>query len=116
MTDSNNNLFFLLRLTPYQSYVLASNSDKYNIGRIVKRGGVVFVPYQSRGIFGFFKKILFGVNVDVIGQNKMLVTNQRNVKVFSNGYHYVKFGPYTYYADAYGRGINRSDFLRGICN
>ena len=116
MHDYINTLSRYLRLTPYQSEILIRNIDKYNMGRIVKRGGVLYVPYMSRGLCGRIKKIIFGACADLIGQNKMLVTNRRNIKFCKNGYYYVKIGPYTYYADAYGRGISRSAFFRGISN
>ena len=116
MHDYVNNLSLYLRLTPYQSEILMRNIDKYNVGRVVKRGGVLYVPYISRGILGRIKKMLLGARADLIGQNKMLVTNRRNIKFCKNGFYYVKIGPYTYYADAYGRGISRSEFFRGISN
>lgn len=116
MRDYIDNLAHNLRLTQYQSDMLKSNIDKYNMGRIVKRGGVVYVPYMAHGIFGRIAKIFCGVRADLIGQSKVLIKNKRNIKFCKNGYHYVKIGPYTYYADAYGQAISRDAFLRGIKN
>lgn len=114
MHDYINSLSNHLRLTPFQSKVLEQNINKYNMGRVVKRGGVVYVPYVSHGIFGRIKKIIFGAYADLIGQNKILVKNRRNIKFLKNGYHCVKIGPYTYYADAYGQAVSREDFFRAI--
>ena len=87
MNNSNiNNLVVYLRLTPYQSQMLEHNIDKYNVGRVVKRGGVLYVPYMSRGILGWIKSIFFGVQADLIGPNKVLVRNRRNIRFFKNGY------------------------------
>ena len=117
MNNSNiNNLVVYLRLTPYQSQMLEHNIDKYNVGRVVKRGGVLYVPYMSRGILGWIKSIFLGVQADLIGPNKVLVRNRRNIRFFKNGYHCVKIGPYTYYADAMGHGISRDEFLREIAD
>lgn len=114
MHDCINTLSQYLRLTPYQSETLIRNTDKYNMGRVVKRGGVLYVPYVSHGVLERIKNMVFGVRADLIGQNKMLVTNRRNVKFCKNGYYYVKIGPYTYYADAYGRAVSRDEFFSGV--
>lgn len=116
MSDYINHLSYMLRLTPYQSNVLKNNKDKYNIGRLVKRGGVVYVPYVSRGIWAWCVKNLCGVRADLIGQNKILVKNRRNIKFCKNGFYCVKIGHFVYYADAMGRGISRDAFLRGIAD
>lgn len=114
MHDYINNLSFTLRLTPYQLEVLKNNVQKYNIGRIVKRGGVLYVPYASCGVVSWFIKFICGARADLIGQNKTLITNRRNIKFCKNGYHCVKIGAYTYYADASGQAISRENFLRAI--
>ena len=112
MHDYIDELSFNLCLTPYQSDVLKNNTQKYNMGRIVKRGGVVYVPYVSHGIFSGLVKIICGARADLIGQNKMLIKNRRNIKFCKNGYYCIKIGPYTYYADASGQAISKEDFLR----
>ena len=110
--DYIDKLTFLLRLTPYQAEILKNNADKYNIGRLEKRGGVVYVPHMPQGVVSYFFKILRGVPADLIGQNKMLVKNVRNVKFCNDGYHCVQVGRYKYYADAMGHNISREQFLR----
>ena len=116
MHDYINKLTINLRLTTYQSDVLKTNHKIYNIGRLVKRGGVVYVPYISHGIYGRILKFIYGARADLIGQNKILVRNCRNIRFYSGGYYCVKIGPYTYYADARGCPISRDEFLRGIKN
>lgn len=116
MHDYIDNLTINLRLTPYQSHVLKANHKKYNMGRLVKRGGVIYAPYINHGIYGRVLKFLYGARADLIGQNKILVQNRRNIKFMSQGFYCVKIGPYTYYADAMGRAISREVFLDGIKN
>ncbi len=112
MYDYIDNITKTLRLTPYQSYVLKNNTHKYNVARIVKRGGVVYVPYLSRGFINYLIKLFCGTSADLIGQSQILVRNKRNIKFCNDGYHCVQVGQYTYYADAKGRNISRDEFLR----
>ena len=114
MYDYIDKISFNLRLTPYQSDILKNNIQKYNMGRIVKRGGVLYVPYVSRGIFAWIAKFVCGSRADLIGQNKILIQNRRKINFYKDGYHCVKIGHYKYYADASGQAISREDFLRNI--
>ena len=114
MCDYIDKISFNLRLTPYQSDMLKNNIQKYNMGRIVKRGGVLYVPHMSRGVFGGLVKLVCGVRADLIGQNKILIKNKRKINFCKDGYHCIKIGRYKYYADAYGQAISREDFLRNI--
>ena len=116
MHDYISNLTHLLRLTPYQSDVLKSNINNYNLGHIVKRGGVIYVPYVSRGIYAWIIKKICGVRADLIGQNKILIRNKRNIRFYKNGYYCVKIGRYIYYADSMGHAISRNEFLQEIKN
>ena len=34
----------MLNLSPYQSQTLVGGSDKYNMSRLVKRGGLLYAP------------------------------------------------------------------------
>lgn len=104
----------MLNLSQYQLNKLKMSYDQYNISRLEKRGGVLYVPYIYHGFFGFLSKILFGVRADLIGKNKTLLRAQRNIKFCANGYHSVRVGKYTYYADADGQAVSKNDFLRGI--
>lgn len=110
-----NNINFLaenLNLSPYQSSKLKTDYDKYNISRLEKRGGVLYAPYVAHGLWGRLFSVIFGRRADLIGENRMLLRAQRNIKFRANGYHYVKVGRYTYYADAYGRVVSRTEFMR----
>lgn len=100
-----------LNLSPYQSNKLMTNYERYNMSRLEKRGGVLYAPYQSVGIFGWIIRKLLGVPADLIGENKMLLRAQRNIKFCANGYHSVRVGRYTYYADSTGNIISRNEFV-----
>lgn len=100
-----------LNLSPYQTSKIKSHYDRYNISRLEKRGGLLFAPYQSSGVLGWFGRILFGVRGDLIGENKTLLYAQRNIKFCANGYHSVRVGRYTYYADATGNVVSRKQFI-----
>ena len=116
MHDYINNLSYSLRLTQYQAQVLSKNINEYNMGRVIKRGGVIYVPYMSRGFIDRIIRLFYGVRADLIGQNKILVKNKRNIKFCKNGFYCIKIGRFVYYADAMGRGISRDAFLRGIAD
>ena len=112
MYDYIDKLSFSLRLTPYQSGILKDNFQNYNMGRIVKRGGVIYVPYVSHGLIAQLVNLIHGVRADLIGQNKILIKNKRKITFCKNGYFLIKSGRYKYYADASGQAISREDFLR----
>lgn len=112
MHNHIDNLSKNLRLTQYQSDLLKNNTHKYNIGRIVKRGGIVYVPYTPHGLFAWIAKFIFGAHADLIAPHKTLIKKQRNIKFCKNGYHCVKLGAYTYYGDAAGQAISRNEFLK----
>ena len=112
MHEYIDNLTQALRLTPYQSDVLKQNCNKYNMGRLVKRGGVLYAPYLLHGVYAWVVKIVCGAPADLIGQNEMLVRNNRNITFCHDGYHCVKMGTYKYYADANGHAISRECFMR----
>ncbi len=114
MHDYINNLIKNLNLTSYQENKIKADYDKYNFARLEKRGGLLYAPYIVHGFWGRVSCVLFGVRADLIGQDKMLLSAQRNIKFGANGYHCVKIGRYTYYADATGKAISYSDYVRGI--
>lgn len=114
MHDYINNLIKNLNLTSYQENKIKADYDKYNFARLEKRGGLLYAPYIVHGFWGRVSRVLFGVRADLIGQDKMLLSAQRNIKFGANGYHCVKIGRYTYYADATGKTISYSDYVRGI--
>jgi len=104
----------LLSLSPYQKNTLAAGVDKYNMSRLVKRGGVLYAPYGARGLTGAVADFFMGRRADLIGQNKTLLRAQRRIKFFRGGYHCVRIGRFMYYADASGAAISRRAFMRGI--
>ncbi len=100
-----------LNLSLYQSNKLKTNYEQYNISRLEKRGGVLFAPYNMPGFFGWIGRVLFGVRADLIGENRMLLQAQRKIKFCANGYHCVRVGRYTYYADGTGNVVSRGEFM-----
>ncbi|MBQ8255372.1 MAG: hypothetical protein IJY99_00190 [Alphaproteobacteria bacterium] len=112
MQEYINSLSQNLNLSNYQTNRLKKDYDLYNISRIQKRGGVLYVPYLSHGFWGRVGRVLFGARADLIGHDKILLRAQRNIKFCANGYHCVRVGKYTYYANSYGQVISRDEFLR----
>lgn len=114
MTTHLDKLADMLNLSPYQKYALAAGGDKYNISRLVKRGGLLYAPYDTDGILGAVGDLLRGHRADLIGQNKILLRAQRRIRFHAAGFHSVRIGGFMYYADASGAAISRVAFLRGI--
>ena len=100
-----------LNLSSYQANKLKTDYDRYNISRLEKRGGVLYAPYVVHGFWERVSSVFFGRRADLIGQNRILLRAQRNIKFCANGYHCVKVGRYTYYADAMGRVVSRNEFI-----
>ncbi|MBR4891858.1 MAG: hypothetical protein IKZ34_01595 [Alphaproteobacteria bacterium] len=101
-----------LNLTRYQENRLRLHYDKYNVSRLEKRGGLLYAPYVAHGVFGRVSRMFFGVRADLIGKNKTMLQAQRNIKLCANGFHCVKVGRYTYYADSNGKVISQHEFLQ----
>lgn len=100
-----------LGLSPYQRDVLKANYEKYDITRLVKRGGVLFAPHAHRGrLFAAAVRLLRGVPADLIGRQKMLLRGQRRVKFYADGFHSVNLGRFRYYADAAGQTVSYEVF------
>ena len=116
MYDYIHNLSKNLNLTQYQENKILSDYEKYNVSRLEKRGGVLYAPYVAHGFWGRVSRVLFGARADLIGKNKTLLRAQRNIRFYANGFHCVKIGRYTYYADASGQVMSQQDFKREITN
>ncbi|MBQ2005391.1 MAG: hypothetical protein II219_01125 [Alphaproteobacteria bacterium] len=116
MHKNINQLCDLLGLNQYQSGKLKMYSERYDFSRLEQRGGVLYAPYATRGVRQFIEKFLFGVRADLIGKNTMLLRARRGIQFCANGYHCVRAGRYTYYADATGRVISRREFLASKSN
>ncbi len=110
MHKNFDQLIFFLRLSPYQSQTLKDNYNKYNISRLVKRGGVLYAPHASHGFIQKITRLFFGTPADLIGPTKTLLCNQRKISFTTNGFHCVRIGKYKYYADASGTAISREKF------
>lgn len=114
MNSHLDKLSDMLRLSPYQKEVLAAGEGKYNMSRLVKRGGLLYAPYGARGAAAVVADLLRGRRADLIGPSKTLVRDMRGIKFHAAGFHSVRIGRFTYYADASGAAISRRAFLRGI--
>ena len=110
MHDYIDKLSHNLNLTSYQENKIKSHCDRYNMSRLEKRGGLLYAPYIVHGFWGHVSSVLFGAPADLIGQNKTLLQAQRNIKFYANGFHCVKVGRYTYYADANGKIMSQYEF------
>lgn len=114
MSENIDKLAHLLNLNSYQSNRLKAHCDRYDFSCLQKRGGVLYAPYKSRGIFAWIVGMMFGVRADLIGQNKMLLRAQRRIRFCANGYHCVRIGKYTYYANSNGDALTHDEFVRGV--
>lgn len=112
MREQVDSLSYTLGLSPYQRSVLTLNHDKYDLSRLVKRGGVLYAPRAVGGFWGTVRAILFGVPADLIGENQTLVRGQRGITFCANGYHCVRDGKCVRYRDACGHGVTRDAFVR----
>ena len=105
-----------LNLSSYQSNKLKTHYERYNMSRLEKRGGVLYAPYATHGMRQFIEKLLLGARADLIGKNSVLLRARRGIRFYSNGYHCVRVGRYTYYADATGRIVSRQEFMDNKSN
>jgi len=102
-----------LNLNTYQQHVLFGNPEKYDITGIVKKGVVVFAPLneQCRCLAEKLTRLFHGPKADLIGENKILATNQRGIKLYSAGFYRAKDedGKH-YYADSNGSHVTHEEF------
>ena len=103
-----------LNLSPFQTYILHENRYKYNLARLIKRGGVLFAPYNEAGVRDKIGRILLGPRADLIGMDKMLVIGERRIKFYPMGCFSAHENGVRYYADAYGRRMHRELFVRTV--
>ncbi|MBD5389096.1 hypothetical protein HDR63_02475 [bacterium] len=77
-----------LRLTPYQTYILEKKAPLYNLGRVVKRGGILYVPYRTPSAARWrdaAARLLFGPMADLIGPDEMVATGVRGARLLPDG-------------------------------
>lgn len=100
-----------LRLSPYQTHVLEKNAMAYDLSRLVKRGLVLYAPYKEPN--HSLAKRLLGPRADLIGEDSLLVCDQRGIKLYSSGFFRAKDSQgRTYYADHNGMVIDRNMMYR----
>jgi hypothetical protein len=112
MHDFIDKLIHNLNLTSYQGNRIKTNYEKYDVTKLQKRGGVLYAPYVVHGFWGRLFNVVAGRQADLIGRDRTLLRAQRNIKFCANGYHCVKVGRYTYYANASGNVVSKSEFLQ----
>lgn len=100
-----------LNLSDYQRKILSENSDKYDLGRLEKRGGVLYAPRRADGFLRGAARLIRGAHADLIGRDRILLRARRNVKFCAGGFHRVRIGRFSYYANAAGHVVSRDAFF-----
>ena len=107
----------LLHLTPYQAYMLEQHGHKYDLDRVHKKGQIMCAPYKSNSCYGLrdcYHRVFHGPRVDLIGADRVLVCDQRGVKLYSGGlYHARDDQGDIYYADHMGNKLSKMEFVKG---
>lgn len=107
-TEQLNRLSGYLGLSAYQSYILGRNATRYDLSRLVKRGGILYAPYlpnQNNGLREDVERAIFGPRADLIGPDRMLIHNRRGIKIYSSGIYRGKENGKIYYADGFGNRV-----------
>lgn len=112
MHESLEKLSEILNLSPYQRQCLAAG--EYNMGRLQKRGDILYAPHRVTGFWRGISRIVRGTPADLIGRNKMLLRGQRDIQFSAGGYHRVRIGRFVYYADPDGQAVSRDIYYRAI--
>ena len=84
----------MLNLSPYQKNALAEGQGKYDMSRLVKRGALLYAPYDAGGLIGMAADLLRGRRADLIGRNKTLLRNMRGIRFYSAGCRDITRGVY----------------------
>ncbi|GHT58143.1 hypothetical protein FACS18945_3740 [Bacteroidia bacterium] len=109
-----NDISLIMKLTPYQAYVLAANGDQYDLSRIKKRGSVILVPHKCNLTESFkdgVAQVLYGKKHDLIGPDRMLATNVRSIRLYPSGMYKTRdANGHTCYADNLGRRLSYDEF------
>lgn len=97
-----------LGLNEYQANILRKNYDKYDVSRLVKRGGVLYAPRRDNAnrFVCAIHKLLFGDVADLIGHDKILLHAARHVKFMRGGVYCIRIGQYKYWADRNGHALS----------
>ncbi|MDR0319219.1 MAG: hypothetical protein LBH81_00570 [Rickettsiales bacterium] len=79
----------LMKLSPFQAYILQNYGHKYNLGALKKKGPVLLAPYDNDAYQNFsdaIQRLLRGPKADLIGSDRILVHGQRGIKIYPAGY------------------------------
>ncbi len=116
MYENIDKLADVLGLSEYQRDVLNAGRATYNLGRLQKRGGVLYAPHRAVGFVAAMARVLRGARADLIGRDKMLLRARRGIRFCADGYHCVRAGRFTYYADASGQAVSREMYENATRN
>jgi hypothetical protein len=77
-----------LGLTPYQTNTVVNNRAKYNAARMIKRGGIVMVPYRedNGGFRESAARVILGARADLLGPDYALAIDKRGFKIKPDGF------------------------------
>lgn len=84
---------------------------------MVKQGNLLYAPYRcndSCGICDFFSKVINGPRADLIGADRMLIKNQRGIKIYNDGCFKALVNGECCHGDAFGNPIKHSNCIRVI--
>ncbi|MDR0449290.1 MAG: hypothetical protein LBG89_02395 [Rickettsiales bacterium] len=101
-------LIAIMKLSPYQAYVLQNYGHKYKLNSLKKKGPVLLAPYRNESARNFsdaIQRVLMGPRADLIGSDRILVQGQRGIKVYPAGYFKANMDGHRCYADQNGNVI-----------
>ncbi len=107
-------LSYYLNLTEFQSDMLRRGADKYDISRLVVRGGVLYAPHRVCALFERARCCVMGRMADLIGKDRVLMQNRRGVRLYRDGYYQGRIGAYKYRGDKNGDMVAPDVFRRKI--
>ena len=107
-----------LRLNSFQQKALFGNPEKYDLNGLVRKGVLVYAPLANQGsgcLAGKLSRFFHGPKADLIGEDKILVSEQRGIKLYRTGFYRArdKDGR-RYYADSTGKKLSHYEFYHII--
>ena len=104
-----------MRLNKFQQNMLFGNPHRYDLAKVVKKGVVVYAPLakKSHSFIAALHNFFMGERADLIGENKILVREQRGIKLYATGFYRAKSkNGHCYYYDSVGNKISHDQFRR----
>ena len=93
-----------LGLTPYQTDTIANNRAKYHTEKMVKRNGIVMIPYRAdaRDWREFCARVLFGPRADLLGADRPLAIDRRGIRSHHDGFAVPHLGGVNQFKNPFG--------------